>query len=164
MSEVNIAFLRLDQITPLIHIGSVILLISTQISMVIIARYLLTRGKFERKIYKIIIKEFRKYAYAISILLIFVVVSGFILSNGSSDKFADPMIEAMVRTKMVLYLFLLVNFGYIYYKFQLGKKYFLLGAIEITHENFILIFKYFFPLNIFVSFAGVYLGVAIRGF
>jgi hypothetical protein len=86
------------------------------------------------------------------------------MSYGERFPIGDPMVEAIVKTKLAILAFIGANLAYIWYKFRQAKEAFLKDDMLMSHENLVLIIYYFTPLNIVLSFINIYLGVTFRGF
>lgn len=160
----NTAFARVEQIAPFIHISSSALFISVQVGIVIFSKYFFKDIEQNKRIYKIILKEFNKFLFTELFLMAVIALSGIVLIYYKGFKASDPMIEAIVATKYALMAFILLNIAYMWHKFKLAKKAYLKDEILETHENLVLIIFYFTPLNIVLCFIDIYLGITFREF
>lgn len=157
----NTAFARIDQIAPFIHISTSALFIGVQMSIVIFAKYIFKN--IDKRRYKVILKEFHLFFAAQILLIIAICISGLFLNSINDIKISDPMIQAILATKWAVMAFICLNIGYMWYKFNLAKQAFLNNEMIAIHENLVLIFYYFTPLNIVLSFISIYLGITFRG-
>ncbi|AII14597.1 putative membrane protein [Campylobacter iguaniorum] len=159
----NTAFARLDQIAPFVHISSAALFIAIELSIVIFARYFFKDIDQNTHRYELILKECKKFFIAQICVMFMICLSAIFLINTNEFKISDPMVQAIVATKWALMAFIILNLGYMTYKFDLAKKAFLSDELLETHENLVLIIYYFTPLNIALSFLSIYLGITFRG-
>ncbi|NLY04215.1 MAG: hypothetical protein GXZ15_05180 [Campylobacter sp.] len=159
--QINASFARIDHILPFLHISSTILLISAQISLLMITMLFLKRSP---KTYGEFFRKVKNFMIVFFILLLVIILTGFLLSKGDDFKFSDPMIEGIINTKYAISILILCNFLYIFYKFDLAKKAFKKGEVDEMNEHIIIAAKYFIILNICLLFIAVYLGVAIGRF
>ncbi|MBP3225289.1 MAG: hypothetical protein J6M14_08295 [Campylobacter sp.] len=164
MNELETSFARSDQILPLIHILGAICFICAHVCIIMLIRIFsdktdITNSNFEK--IKFYLSRFNLFFGSFFLIII---VSGFFLSIGNNFKFADPMINAVIVTLWVLAVFILINFGYVYFKFYSFKKALLAGDKFEASEHLIIITKYFVPLNVAVSVLCTYLCVAVGRF
>lgn len=156
MSEVNSSFASLSQILPLLHTLSAIFLISAQFCAIVAIKIESKNRNFDQ-IYKI----FPKFEILFGVFLAFGVLCGFCMNFSDEVKFIDPMIKAIIVTKSMIAILLLINFCYIHYQLNLVKK----SENESEMKDYLIIISnYFLPLNIAFSVILVYLGVVIKGF
>lgn len=158
----NSAFARLDQIAPFIHISIAVLFIALHIATAVCAHYCFKNT--EQNCYKLILKEFTKFLFSALVMVILLLFSGLYLSYGEHFPIGDPMVEAIVKTKIAILVFICANLAYISYKYHQAKGAFIKDDMVMSHENLILIIYYFIPLNIVLSFINIYLGITFRGF
>lgn len=144
-----------DHIYPFLHIISAILFISVQLCVIL--RY----KEINKEDFKGICALFRKYQRGFLLFLIFCASTGMIISIGK-EKFLDPMVEAVIYTKILLSFVLFIVFIFTYYKMKIFKEN-ISNDIE-ARENSIIVFRYLLPLNLVLSVILVYLGVVISEF
>lgn len=164
MNSLNSAFARVDQIAPFMHISIAVLFVALQIAAVVCGHYCFRDIEQNSHRYKLILKEFNKFLFTALAMIVFLLFSGIYLSYGISFPIGDPMVEAIVKTKIAILLFICANLAYIWYKYQQAKGAFIKDDMLMSYENLILIIYYFTPLNIVLSFINIYLGVTFRGF
>lgn len=164
MSSLNSAFARLDQIVPFTHIGCSALFIALEISVIICGHYCFRDIEQNPHRYKLILKEFNKFLFSALAMVGFLLLSGLYMSYGDYFPIGDPMVEAIVKTKIAILAFICANLAYIWYKYHQAKGAFIKDDMLMTHENLVLIIYYFTPLNAVLSFINIYLGVTFRGF
>lgn len=159
--EINASFARVDHILPFLHITTLVFLVAVQISLI------LTTNFFIKKSYKINDEFFRCAKFVIMILfglLFTMILTGFLLSNGSDFKFSDPMVEGIITTKYALCFLIMCNLSYIVYRFYLAKKAYISGENDEMIEHIIIAVRYFVVLDVILLFIGVYLGVVMGRF
>lgn len=155
MNEINSSFARAEQVLPLLHIFSAILLISAQFCAIFCIRFY---EKFSISIDKIL-NFIAFYEKIFFILFGCLALSGIFMSRNS---FIDPMINAIFVTKWVCAIFIFINFIYMHYEILLLKKALQNGDNNQNSDFLAIITKYFTPLNIVVCFICVYLGFVIK--
>ncbi|MEE3712317.1 hypothetical protein V2I22_04780 [Campylobacter sp. CLAX-7218-21] len=164
MNALNSSFARLDQIAPFMHISAAALFIALQITVVVCGHYCFKDIEQNPHRYKLILKEFNKFLFSALAIVAFLGFGGMFMSYGERFPIGDPMVEAIVKTKLAILAFIGANLAYIWYKFRQAKEAFLKDDMLMSHENLVLIIYYFTPLNIVLSFINIYLGVTFRGF
>lgn len=150
------AFMKIEQLLPFLLSSFGSLFIAAQISLIIFCHY--------QKEDKIALRELKRFFTAIFTLFACLIFFGFIAWWQQGNIFFDPMKEAIITTKIAVSLFIVVNLGYMYYKFISAKKAFAKNESIEIHENIVLIAYYFTPLNIVLSILSIYLGIALRDF
>lgn len=164
MNTLNSAFARLDQIAPFMHISIAVLFIALEITVVVCGHYCFRDIEQNPHRYKLILKEFNKFLFIALAMVGFLLFSGIYMSYSNYFPIGDPMVEAIVKTKIAIFIFICANIAYIWYKYHQAKGAFIKDDMLMSHENLILIIYYFTPLNIVLSFINIYLGVTFRGF
>lgn len=150
------AFMKIEQLLPFLLSSFGSFFIAAQVGLIIFCHY--------QKDSKITLRELKRFFVAIFALLVCLVFFGFLSWWQQEHIFFDPMKEAIITTKIAVSLFIVVNLGYMYYKFISAKRAFIKNEpIEIS-ENIVLIAYYFTPLNIVLSILSIYLGIALRDF
>lgn len=150
------AFMKIEQLLPFLLSSFGSFFIAAQVGLIIFCHY--------QKDSKIALRELKRFFVAIFALLVCLVFFGFLSWWQQEHIFFDPMKEAIITTKIAVSLFIVVNLGYMYYKFISAKRAFIKNEpIEIS-ENIVLIAYYFTPLNIVLSILSIYLGIALRDF
>lgn len=166
MAEYNIAFARLGQFFPFLHVASVTLFLGIQVCYLVVAGYFLRQhSNNEELVSEILLKSFKTLGFLTIIFMILVAVSGFFISSFDfSIKAADPMARAIIATKHALCMFLVLNIAYMIYCYKNCIKAKENDEFIEFYESFVIIVKYFIPLNLVVSLGAIYLGVAYRNF
>lgn len=163
MSEINFAFARADQILPLFHVLSAIFLVAYQFGVVMSVKNM---AKYPFSIENItrILAILDRYKRVFLIIFCINMLTGILVSMSDDYKFLDPMVAAIIATKVAIGAFMLMNFFYIHYKI-LSLKNSLKNANKIEiNEYIIIITSYFIPLNLVLGVLAVYLGMVIGGF
>ncbi|MBE2983963.1 3-isopropylmalate dehydratase [Campylobacter sp. RM9344] len=165
MIEYDIAFARLGQFLPFLHIASAAVFIGLQLGLLIFGRYLLSnRCKSTDKVF-LTIRFLRQFGIFLIISLFVIAASSFLFSNqDASLRSADPMATAILATKWTLWLFLTLNLSYMFYHYKKALVALKIREKITLHESLVVIIIYFTPLNLIVSFIAVYLGVAYKDF
>ncbi|MDR1554980.1 MAG: hypothetical protein LBS39_03015 [Campylobacteraceae bacterium] len=104
----------------------------------------------------------RFFIFALIALFIIMIVSVF-LAVGIHFKNSNPTYSTMMHIKELVWLFILFNMIYIYMKYKNALRAFKQNLLIETHENIILIIKYFIPIVLFFGLVAVFFGNAIRG-
>ncbi|CZE47009.1 hypothetical protein [Campylobacter geochelonis] len=159
--EINAAFAKAEQILPFLHIIFAMSIVSIQVVLLIGSRYFLKNFSDD---YKMVLSFCKKFEISFIILFMLLVLSGFIMSKNGDFKFSDPMVEGILNTKFILSGFILLNFGYIYYKLMMIRKNIEKNEVEEVYDNLVIATKYFTSLNIGLCVIGIYLGVVIVEF
>lgn len=161
MYEVNSAFARVEQILPFFHILSISAIIALQTSVIAIVIFFMKSSQ-DKKNLKFLLFSLNLFFFLFILLLALIVTIGYLLLDSNNIKFADPMVEEIINTKIVLILFILFNHFYIFYRMKELKKSILKDDNEAMMEHLVIIAKYFLPLNIALFAIGIYLGVALK--
>lgn len=163
MYQATGAFARIDQILPLIHILSSIFFIAIQVACFSTIRSYMDKT-MQHKEFQKIIEIFKNYEKKFIFLIVISSLSGFVISQIGHFKFADPMIEGVIATKLAIAAFIMLNFVYMHYKMYQLKISLEKDEIMEANEYLIIVIRYFLTLNIVISSIAVYLGIAIKGF
>lgn len=159
--NLDASFAKVEHILPFLHITSLILLISVQLSLVVVTNF------FIKGTYKINGEFFRQIRVVLALLfglLFAMVLTGYLLSGGGDFKFSDPMVEGIINTKYALSFLITCNMLYIGYRFYLAKKAYKASEIDEMTEHIIIATRYFVVLDVMLLFIGIYLGIVIRSF
>lgn len=163
MQTYDIAFARLGQFLPFLHIASVIFFVGFQAGFWFILKYFLKEDSRPR-VYKETLKAIRNFGIIIVCFLIMIAITGLFVGVEDNIKSADPMANAILATKYTLAGFLTLNIVYMAYCFKKALKAFENNELIECYENILVVIKYFIPLNLIISLVATYLGVAYRGF
>ena len=165
MSHQEIAFIKFDQIVLFLHVTFVALFVGLQAGLVLTGSYFI-KSKFEDKErYHILLHIIRRYGIAIFTLILCIAVTSLVMIFGSEcNKAANPMASAAAATKWAIELFLVLNLGYIFYKYKTAIKAFRSHEMIELNESLIVIIYYFTPLNLLASLGALYLGISYKDF
>ncbi|QKF65016.1 hypothetical protein [Campylobacter corcagiensis] len=159
--NIDASFARVEHILPFLHLTSLILLMSVQLSLVMVTNF------FIKKTYKVSAEFFRQIKVVLALLfglLFAMVMTGYFLSLGGDFKFSDPMVGGIINTKYALTFLITCNMIYVGYRFYLAKKAYKASQIDEMIEHIIIATRYFVILDVILLFIGVYLGIVIRSF
>ncbi|MGH1600484.1 3-isopropylmalate dehydratase [Campylobacter majalis] len=159
----NIAFARLGQFLPFLHITTCVFFIGIQAGFSMIYRRFMQEDE-SKEYYERLVKTLGDFIYTLVICVILIAVTGTFVNEADSIKSADPMVKAILATKYTLSTFIAFNVSYMAYAYYKAKKYIANDDLIQCHENLLVIVKYFSPLNLIISLVAIYLGVAYRGF
>lgn len=165
MSHYDIAFIKFDQVVLFLHVCFVALFVGLQAGLVLVGSYFI-KNKFEDKErYHILLHIIRRFGIAIFTLVLCIAVTSLVMIYGSEcNKTANPMASAAAATKWAIELFLVLNLGYIFYKYKTAIKALRSHEMIELNESLIVIIYYFTPLNLLVSLGALYLGISYKDF
>ena len=106
MNTLNSAFARLDQIAPFMHISIAVLFIALEITVVVCGHYCFRDIEQNPHRYKLILKEFNKFLFIALAMVGFLLFSGIYMSYSNYFPIGDPMVEAIVKTKIAILIFI----------------------------------------------------------
>lgn len=160
----NIAFARLEQLLPFLHVVFVIMFVSIQTSICLLGRHAIKKNS--KSDYAILLSMIKSKTPFVFIALFGVICIGGIMtwSYKKSIDISDPMAEALLATKIALWVFIMLNCIYMLYHSKKAYKFFIKNDLIQTNESLVLIVYYFIPLNLIISILAVYLGFSYRSF
>lgn len=160
--EINTKLLRADLILPIIHMTSVIFIISVQISIANIYNFIQKNIKKDNK-FELIFQKFQVYQITFSLFFIAKIISGILLQN-EYLKLSNPLLSILLAIIYAISILLFINFIYISCRFFLAKKAYKKKDDAAAKDNLHIIFFYFIPFNTLLSFLLVYLEIIIESF
>ena len=165
MSHQEIAFIKFDQIVLFLHVTFVALFVGLQAGLVLTGSYFV-KSKFEDKErYHILLHIIRRFGLAIFALVIGIALTSLTMIFYFDDgKMQNPMASAIIATKWAIELFLVLNLGYIFYKYKTAIKALRSHEMIELNESLIVIIYYFTPLNLLASLGALYLGISYKDF
>lgn len=159
--QYSLAFARLEDFLPFLHIVSVVLFVGLQLAL-LVCGYQLLKG--EQKI-SILLRIVRACTPFVFISMFLICVSGvFGLFAGAKREISDPMAQALLATKVSLLIFSMLNCIYMLYHTQKSWAFFKAKKQIQAHESMVLLIYYFVPLNIVIMLVATYLGISYRSF
>lgn len=164
--DINVRVLRADLVLPIIHITAIIFTIVVQICISNIFYFLQKDIKGDMKVesrFNLFFKKFQLYQIKFFIFFLAGIFSGILLQN-QSLKLNHPLLNIFFAGIYALSILVFINFFYISYRFFLSKVAYKKKDIISTKENLNIIFSYFLPLNITLSFILIYLEIIIESF
>lgn len=162
MPEYNIAFSRLGQFLPFLHIVSVSFFMALHVGFWLISRHILREFDDVKKYENILnaLKTFGGYTFfSLGMVLI---TGGWLYFTDMQAS--DPMAEAIVMTKFALWILIGLNLLYMAHSYKKCLQAKANDEIIELHEGLVIIIKHFIVLNIAVALFATYLGVAYRDF
>ncbi|MCI6988459.1 MAG: hypothetical protein MR902_02670 [Campylobacter sp.] len=159
----ELSFIKVEQILPFFHIFLVTIFISIHFCLISILLVFLKFPNTKRSL-KFLLKIFSAFIISCAVLFTLIILSGAVLSMRESFEYSYPMIEGILVTKVILSFFILINFGYIIYRFYRLKNSILKNELDEIDEHIIIASKYFLPLNIAMSVLTMFLSVSMKGF
>lgn len=164
--DINIKVFRADLVLPIIHITAIIFVIVVQICISNIYYFLkkdIKEGMKTESRFDLFFKKFQLYQIKFFLFFLAGIFSGILLQN-QSLKLNHPLLDICFAGIYALSILVFINFFYISYRFFLSKKAYKKKDIVSTKENLNIIFFYFLPLNIALSFILIYLEIIIESF
>lgn len=162
--ESTIAFAHIESILPFIYIFVKSIYLGVNIVAFI-------TGKFISK--KIEIDKFNAplVFWVVNLLgiimlgsIFLMLISGLFLIKQNLHFLTDPMLEAIVFTRISIFCFILINISYICYLYKKALKARKNGEFLVVRENFVIILRYFVPLNFIFSAFSMFLGINLGMF
>jgi uncharacterized membrane protein len=105
-----------------------------------------------------------KYFKMILPVMLILISASWMMNIGLGFEYASPITSTFVHIKETIWLFLVFNFGFMYWKFLNAKKAFKTRDFFEVNENLILVINCLVPLNLLLALAAAFMGVTIRGF
>lgn len=106
------------------------------------------------------LNRFFKLLLPVSILL---GISGFLMSVGKDFAHRDPVLSVIVTSKVYIWFFMLLLYGYAFYKIKEARARCLASDVEHAKDNLKLIAWYLFGMSSLLGFAAIYFGFMLRG-
>lgn len=104
----------------------------------------------------------KRYRFYVLFLLSVILISGFILGFTSAIDIVDASAYIAIQIEKALWGFIAFNFIYTEFKYQNAQKAFKSQEIIEVEENLILIYRYFLPLNLVLTFVASYFALSFR--
>lgn len=164
MPEFNIAFAKISNTLPFIHILSVVVFIGFQANFLLIAKFFMKNIEGDTQKYQMMISMLKRLGYAVYSSIIVVGITGAILAKQNAIKNADPMLNTILTTEWAIWGFLFLNVIYVTYRLNKASKSLQNSEYIELHENLIVTIYYFIPLNVAFALLAAYLGIAYREF
>lgn len=152
------------RIIVFLHIISAAFLLGSMITVRFIIKPALMGIDDETVRYSRCIKILNRYFYYIFAVMIFLITASLTMSIGLGFEHANPTLFSLIHVKEALWLFIAINFIYMYIKLVYARDLFKKRNFFEVHENLGLIVNVFMPLNIILTLIASYIGVIIRGF
>jgi len=165
MSHYDIAFIKFDQIIAFLHVCFVALFVGLQAGLVLVGSYFIENKFEDKERYHILLHIIRRFGVTIFVIILGIIATSVIINfcfNGIN--LTNPMASAIIATKWAIWLFLLLNLSYIFYRYKKALKALRSHETIELNESLIVIIYYFTPLNLLASLAGIYLGISYKGF
>lgn len=161
---IDIAFAKIENLVPFLHILGVAILLGTNINAWLLARFVFKRIVVSEDNIGFIFASINRLAAILISSMLLIFISGAILIENNVIKMSDPMLEAIIGTKIAVFLFVSINTAYMGFRY---KK-----AIDAkkdqdfleARENLVIILRYFIPLNIICLCFSIFLGINFRNF
>lgn len=106
----------------------------------------------------------KRYIVFLVPVMIVLMLTAILMHLGLGFKNGNPITYVMVHTKETLWVFIAMNFTYMYIKYRKAQK----GMADKNYieveENIILMVKYLIPLNLLLAIVSIYFGVILRGY
>lgn len=155
----DIAFAKIDSIPPFLHVLGFAVFIGINISGWLSAKFVFRRSEINEDNVELVFSAMEKFAINIALSMLIIFLSGIFLINNNILKMSDPMLEAIVGTKIAIFIFVSINLCYMAFRYKKAlnakKK---SDYIEIR-ENLVIILRYFTPLNIICMCFSLFLGI-----
>lgn len=162
MIDPDIAFVKLSQLIPLFESIFLSMFIGVQFSVWIFGKFIFSEQSIEHINFKAVFKGAKIFTYIILISFLGLIIADILIS--SQKNMSVPMINALIKTKWALFVFLGLNLGYMIYKSNKAKEAYKQKELLFCRENIIIITRYFMPLNLIITIGSMYLGISIKEF
>lgn len=139
-----------------LHTISNALVVGSLFAIIFIVKPIMYKIKIPGERYGKSIYILKRFMYCIVICMLVVIFSGLVCINGMQYSKGDPTTYVMVNVLEMFWIFIVLNFVYVFFKIKEANKQFLYKDYVQTHENLELIFTYMLPLNFLLSVAGLY--------
>ncbi|WP_033916345.1 hypothetical protein [Campylobacter sputorum] len=156
---IDIAFAKLENIAPFLHILSVAVFLGVNINGWLGAKFVFRRFVINEDNVEIVFCAIKKFGIIVYLSMSIILLSGFFLVNRNVLKMADPMLEAIIATKFAIFLFVLINLFYMAFRFKKSLNAKKQQDYLEVRENLVIIFRYFTPLNIVCMCFAIFLGI-----
>lgn len=104
----------------------------------------------------------KKYRFYVFFLMLLVLSSGFILGFISAIDIVDAQAYIAIQIEKALWVFIAFNFIYTEFKYKNALNAHKNEEFIEVKENLILIYRYFLPLNLILTFAASYFALSFR--
>ncbi|ASM37397.1 hypothetical protein [Campylobacter sputorum] len=159
---IDIAFAKLENIAPFLHILSVAIFLGTSINGWISAKFVFRRVAINEDNVELFFYAIKIFGIVIFSSMIIIFLTGIFLIGDNLLKIADPMLEAIIATKFAIFLFVLINLCYMAFRFKKSLNAKKRQDYLEVRENLVIIFRYFTPLNIVCMCFAIFLGINFR--
>ena len=157
-------FSNYSRIIVFLHVVSAALLIGSLFAMRFLLRPIEVDAPDVKVKFAYCLKVIRQYMIFVAILMSMIIFTSLFMHLGLGFKSGHPTTYVFVHIKEALWTFIAFNFIYVFFKYTRAKKGFDEENYIEVEENFILILRYFIPLNLILAIISVYFGVTLRGF
>lgn len=156
---IDIAFAKFENIVPFLHVLGAAIFIGANINVWFVSRFIFKRIVINEDNVDIIFCAIDRFAIVLFASMSLIFLSGMFSMDKNILKMADPMLEAIIATKLAIFGFVCLNIGYMIFRYKKAlnakkeKEY-----LEVR-ENLVIILRYFTPLNIVCMCFAIFLGI-----
>lgn len=151
------------RIIVFVHVISAAILIGSLFTLAFVIKPALMKIDDEQVRYNRCLKVFEHYSYIVLPVMLLLISASLMMSVGLGFEYASPTLYSLIHVKEALWIFMMFNFVFMYYKFISAKRCYLKRDFIEVHENITLVINYLIPLNLILTFIAVFIGVIIRG-
>lgn len=161
---IDIAFAKIENLVPFLHILGVAILLGANINACLMARFVFKRIVVSEDNIDFIFASINRLAVILISSMLLIFISGSILMEKNVIKMADPMLEAIICTKIAVFLFVSINTVYMGFRYKKARDAKKNQDFLEARENLVIILRYFIPLNIVCLCFSIFLGINFRNF
>ncbi len=155
-------FYSYPQIVLFIHIVCAVVWIGSAVGFVVASYPAVNQIPNEKLMVRTSIRTLKRL-YELNIFLSIVIgVTGFIISVAVSYSGKDPLLETILDTKKILWVFMFITILSIYYRVLTAKRKCLSNNPSGAKDNIRLISNYLIVINIFLGLVASYFGMMLR--
>lgn len=109
-------------------------------------------------------KMMKRYILFLTPVMFVLLGTAVFMHLGLGFKSGNPTTYIMVHIKEALWVFIAMNFIYMYLKYRNAHKGLEAKNYIEVEENMILMIKYLIPLNLLLALISIFFGVILRGY
>lgn len=156
-------FSNFNRIITSLHVFSMALMIGSLFCISFVVKPVIYEIKIPIDRYGKSLGILRRFLFFVWICIFVMIVTGVIYGYEHEFSKGNPITYITVNALKMFWIFMILNFIYVFFKYKEAKRYFKSREYVQTHENLELIFTYMLPLNFLLSLVCAYLGMLIKG-
>lgn len=162
--EPTITFAHAESVLPFVYVFLKSIFLGTNIVGFIVGKFATKKIEIDQSNVDFVFSIINLLGILMLVVIFLTFISGFFLIKQNLAFITDPMLEAIVFTRISIFFFIVINVFYICFLYKKALNARKIGDFLAVRENFVIILRYFVPLNFIFSTFSMFLGVNLRMF